>query len=93
MLKHILTEHQEKNNKGIKFGIKVIKTCRTSFERQIFNSVAIQEKLKLHKILNSRAEYNRCSLPKLTTTLVEEHFKKYNSELEEEARTEAEIDK
>ena len=93
MLKHILTEHQEENIKDVKFGIKILRTCRTSFERQIFESVAIQEARKHHNILNSRAEYNRCSLPRLTTTLGEEHFKKYNSELEQEARTEAEMDK
>ena len=36
MLKHILIEHQEQEMSEIKFGMKILKTCRTSFERQIY---------------------------------------------------------
>ena len=35
MLKHIITEHPGKEIKNIKFVIKIIKTCKTSFERHI----------------------------------------------------------
>ena len=43
MLKHILTDHPDENIKNIKFGIRIIRNCRTSFERQIYESVAIQQ--------------------------------------------------
>ena len=93
MLKHILAEHPGQNIKDIKFGLKIIRTCRTSFERQIYESVAIQVAREQHHILNSRAEYNRCSLPRLSTQLGDSQYKQYSSELELEQKTDAELDK
>ena len=93
MLKHILIEHQEQEISEIKFGMKILKTCRTSFERQIYESVAIQQNRQEHVILNSRAEYNRCSLPRLRTQLGENEYKEYSSEVLEEQKQEEELDK
>ena len=93
MLKHILTDHPDENIKNIKFGIRIIRNCRTSFERQIYESVAIQQAREQHKILNSRSEYNRCSLPRLSTQLGDAQFKEYNTELEEEKKLDDELDK
>ena len=93
MLKHILTEHPGQEIKKVKFGMSIIKTCRTSFERQIYESVAIQQAREQHNILNSRAEYNRCSLPRLSTQLGDTQNEKYNKELELEKKAEDELEK
>ena len=44
--------------------MKVFKYHRTAFERQISESVKIQENMK-HQMLNTKGEYNRCALPRL----------------------------
>ena len=53
MLKHILSEHPGQDIKKVKFGMSIIRTCRTSFERQIYESVEIQQAREHHNILNS----------------------------------------
>ena len=73
--------------------MKIIKNCRTSFESQIYESVAIQQSREHHNILNSRSEYNRCSLPRLSTHLGDAQFKEYSAELEAEQKLEDELDK
>ena len=88
MLKHVLTNHQEQEIDKIKFGMKILRTCKSSFERQINESVLIQQERKEHHILNSRSEYNRCSLPRLSTQLGESEYEKYNKELEQEKKQE-----
>ena len=42
MLKHAVEMHDGEELDKIEFGIKIIKTAKTSFERQIFESVVIQ---------------------------------------------------
>ena len=84
MLKHAILNHPEQDPLEIKFGMKVVRFCKTSFERQLLESVVIQKERKTHNILNSRAEYNRCSLPRLTTQLGDKDFKKYEKEVEDE---------
>ena len=88
MLKHVLTNHQKQEIDKIKFGMKILRTFKFSFERQINESVLIQQERKEHHILNSRSEYNRCSLPRLTTQLGESEYEKYNKELEQEKKQE-----
>ena len=56
MLKHAVEMHTKEELYTIKFGIRIIKTAKTSFERQIFESVEIQEN-RHHHLLNSRSEY------------------------------------
>jgi hypothetical protein len=68
MLKHAVEMHPEEELNDIKFGIKITKTAKTSFERQIFESVEIQEN-RHHHLLNSRSEYNRCAVPRLMCKL------------------------
>ena len=50
-------------------------------------SVCIQQNTH-HHLLNSRSEYNRCSLPRLSTKLGDSDFKKYEKELEEAKKKE-----
>ena len=56
MLKHIVGEHPEQDMGEVKFGMKVLKYTRSSFERQIMESVLIQQEKEQHQLLNSRTE-------------------------------------
>ena len=93
MLKHAVEMHTREETDKIKFGIRIIKTARTSFERQIYESVEIQENRR-HHLLNSRSEYNRCAVPRLTCKLGDNAYKKYEKEIElEMANEEVQISK
>ena len=61
MLKHAVGQHEGQDTSEIKLGMKIICQAKLSFERQIAESVLIQAERKKHTMLNSRAEYNRCS--------------------------------
>ena len=69
MLRHLVSEHEHQDFSEIKFGMRIIKFTKTSFERQILEAVVIEQENKKNNILNSRTEYNRSSLPRLTTKL------------------------
>ena len=92
MLKHALLNHKEQEMEQVVFGMKIIRTCTSSFERQIYESVTIQQERKEHFVLNSRSEYNRCSLPRISTQIGEQEYKKYNEELLAEKKQEEELE-
>ena len=46
MLKHYLEKHENSKMEEIKFGMRIIKTARSAFERQVAESVHIQIKKK-----------------------------------------------
>ena len=62
MTKHWLVEHpgQEKPS----FGMKVVRSHRSAFARQIHEAVLIEMGAG-DNLLNSKGEYNRCELPRL----------------------------
>ena len=65
----------------VSFGMRVIKFTRSAMERQILESVKIQEEKDKHIILNSKAEYSRCTIPRLTAKMGEkEHDEKRDKE-------------
>ena len=76
---------------SVKLNMKVIRFSKTSFEHQIFESVLIQENM-LHNLLNSKSEYNRCSIPRLTLKMVDRELKSKTIE-EELLREESIIEK
>ena len=92
MLKHVVNTHPEQDLHEVHFGMKIIRTCKTSFERQIFELVAIQQEREHHHILNSRSEYNRCSLPRLSTQMGDNEYKKLSEELALEKQQEEQIE-
>ena len=93
LLKRAVEMHECEEFNTLKFGIKVIKYSKSSFERQIFESVQIQEN-RNHFLLNSRSEFNRCTVPRLTCKLGDKHFKKYEQEVERDmSREENQIQK
>ena len=88
MVKHAVVEHG--GDAEIKFSMKVLKVHRTAFRRQIHEAVMIQRNER-NSILNSKGEYNCCSLPRLTVMVGNKEAR----EKEEERReplTEQEIE-
>ena len=68
--------------------MKVVRYHKSAFERQINESVSIQNIRKNHHILNTKAEYNRCALPRLSLKIGEKEFKEKLRESEEDAKKE-----
>ena len=66
MWKHISTDHVGLEPEDVEFGMQVIRRCRSSLEREIFENVSIF--LLGDRALNSRAQqsYNRCVVPRLS---------------------------
>ena len=83
MLKHALTTNQEQEMSEVQFGIRIIRSCQSSFEQQIYESVIIQQERKYHHIINSRSEFNRCSLSRLAAQVGENEYEKYSEELKQ----------
>ena len=73
-----------------RFRIKVLKFTRTPFERQVRESVYLQQFGGDH-ILNCKSEYNRCSIPRLSTMLGEREVKEGKEKEENEKKKELEI--
>ena len=66
LLKHITKRHRGAKLEKIKFGMKFVRQTRSALERQVTESVIIQEEQRDHYLMNSKSEYNKCSLPRLT---------------------------
>ena len=92
LLKHVANYHQGVPMENITFGMRVVQYTRTALERQVLESVLIQEEGKRHLIMNSKSEYSRCSIPRLTTKLGDKEYRKgRNKELEAEKEGEMRI--
>ena len=65
MLKHVVNHHPTSNPDHIKFGMKILSSHKTAFERQIREAVLI-EKFAGPKLMNSKLEYDRCSIPRIS---------------------------
>ena len=95
MLKHIILFHEDKEEQEVEFNMRVMKFHRSAFERQIHESVLIQSYRRENNIMNSRTEYNRCSVPRLGVKMNERAVKevgeeeaiKLEQELEERIKT------
>ena len=60
MLRHLTGEHEdeEENWANIDFGMKILKTARSAYKRQVCESVLIQQKRSSHYLMNSKSEFN-----------------------------------
>ena len=94
MLKHYFEKHKDKERKEMKFSVKVLKSYRSAFERQIGESVHINHNLKngTH-LLNSKNEYNRCIIPRLGIHLDKDEMVEEYEENEKEKELKREIQK
>ena len=81
MLRHLLAVHEEEedNWNNIKFGMRLLKSTKTAFECQIQENVLIQKE-RGNLLMNNKAEYNRCALPRLTAKLGEKDLEKWRTE-------------
>ena len=93
MMKHLMENHREEDHDKIKFRMRVLKYHCSAYEIQIHESVAIQNPRQHHHILNSRADYNRCALPRLTLQIGEKDYKKHREEELEEMEKEKALNK
>ena len=91
ILKHYLESHEMEELDQIEFNMKVLRFPKTAFERQIYESVAIQEN-RLHNLLNSKSEFNRCAIPRLTLKMGEREMKEESDRRKEEMKNEEELE-
>ena len=77
----------------MEFGGRIVDKPRSAFNRQISESVTIQHQKQRNHILNSKSEYNRCALPRLTANLGEIPVGRMEKELNEKKRKEKEEEK
>ena len=84
MLRHYVLEHQnEIRLDELEFGMRIRTSFRTALERQVGEAIAIsREKRAGTTLLNSKAEYNRCTIERLDTRS-EKMRKKENVEIEQ----------
>ena len=94
MFNHQQEEHMDKENQ-VEFSMKVEKSHFTAFRRQVHEAVSIMRNQDKN-LLNSKLEYNRCILPRLSVMMgqVESNKEKEEgghgiSEIEEELSIEA----
>ena len=88
MLKHYFSSHENEELREMEFGMRLVKSHRTAFNRQISESVEIQNQKRDHYILNSKSEYNRCALPRLTAKIGEESYSKMEKQKKAEKEEE-----
>ena len=93
MIKHYFDQHEEEELDEMEFGMKISRTTKSAFNRQILESVEIQAQRSRHYLLNSRSEYNRCALPRLTARLGDDVYDKVDKEKKEEKHEEYELEK
>ena len=82
MWKHQMEEHRGEEPK---FYMRVVDTFKTALSRQIAEAVRIRRRGGAGSILNSKAEFNRCRIPRL---VVEEQDTKQQEEEEEKEQEE-----
>ena len=95
LLKHVLDQHEGEMLDEVDFRMRVTKFHKSPFERQIQESVLIQAS-KGHHLLNSKMEYNRCQIPRLTIKMGEKEIVERKKDLEkdilEEKRQDQELE-
>ena len=74
------------------FRMKVLSFKRSAYERQVHESMLIQQNRK-HMLLYSRSEFNRCSIPRLTVKLGDKEMSELATSLRAEQKKEDELEK
>ena len=93
ILKHFLDKHLEDRPEDMVFRMKVLHFKKSAYERQVHESVLIQQNRGHHHLLNSRSEFNRCSLPRLTIKLGEVEMCEQAQALKNERKKEDQLEK
>ena len=82
----MLDKHEDTDFSEVQWGMSILGKKRSAFERQITEAVTIMKESRKHDILNSKAEWSQCSLPRLTSRMGDKDLK----EMEKEIRIEKE---
>ena len=91
---HYLACHRDIKREEMEFGVRVRKKFVKSFERQVGEAIAIeQEQMKGTVLLNSKSEFNRCSVPRLTLGTYKDNLEEIKKEEKEEKHLKEEIRK
>ena len=72
--------------------MRIVGHARTSFERQIREAVLIQQEKSKHEILNSKSEYNRSALPRITAQIGEQETRETEKLIRQEKAQEEETE-
>ena len=75
----------------VKFGMRVVRYTHSVMERQVLESVVIQKEQKESYILNSKAEYSRCALPRLTAKIGEEEYDEIREKEKKQEKVQEEV--
>ena len=76
----------------LQYGMRVVKKCNTAMERQVGEAVKIHMAQRDgYKLLNSKSEYTRCSLPRLEMGSPREILEKLENEKIEDKHIEEKI--
>ena len=92
LLKHYIIFHKDVKKSEMKFGMRLRNCYRSPIERQVGEAIAIdREKRKGTVLMNSKSEYNRCQIARISTLSKSESKKEIEKETEEEKRYKEEI--
>ena len=92
MLRHMVEMHEGEKREDVQFGVRILRQAKTAFERQIMESVLIQE-MRGHHLMNLKSEYNRCAIPRLVTKLGEKDLDKWRDEDRDEQKREENLER
>ena len=92
MFNHIVDAHED--DKNPQFAMKVLRSHRSALERQIHEAVIIANSWDKGHLLNSKHEYNRCVIPRLSVMMGDQEKidrKRTEDEKEDDRRLEEEL--
>ena len=86
MLKHYLIYHKNMKRNEMRFGMRLRSSFRSPLDRQVGEAIAIdRESRKGTVIMNSKSEYNRCTIARINTKSNKD-FREENEREEEKER-------
>ena len=94
ILKHYVIAHSDLPREKLRFGIRIRHQYKKAFERQIGEAISIEQEMKKGTILlNSKSEFNRCSVPRLIMGTYKENLEEMKKEDKENKKIKDEIRK
>ena len=92
LLKHYLIFHKDIKMEEMKYGMRIRSVFQNCLERQVGEALVIDiEQRKKITLMNSKSEYNRCKLPRISTRNHSEHWREEKEESEEDSILKKEI--
>ena len=93
-LKHYILAHRDIPREKMKFGIRIRKQYKKAFERQIGEAISIEKETEKGTILlNSKSEFNRCSVPRLIMGTYKDNLEEIKKEEDEKKKIKEEVRK